>query len=270
MSRQAQDSPLEQRLRALAQEPVPAPRADFEAGLRASFLQPGSEEAPIPSHRPSGPAWTRGGRPAWIAVAITAAAALLLLWLDASGGRGPAAPYWQTEAGATTTLARALAGAESVPAGASALDAHSAEGLHLRLLPGGRLRRVAGGEDEAGPLQLELLSGELLVWTPGDYAGPACEILTEHATVRMTGTAFSVMTDPNLTCVCVEHGSVSVRRPEGGAARHLVPGEHTWIGLDEGSFEHLGPWGDPNTPLGAGETEHLDPLRQFCSQHAGN
>lgn len=236
--------------RSLRAEPRPRADAAFRAELRAAFAS-GFERA-RPAGRPAG----RDRRP-WIVGAVAAAAlvalTLLVVVQDApelrfvplasEGGARAAELAADLNAGRTSTVAEV------------ALEVRTTEGLHVRALPGA----IVAGKVGLATLELAVHAGEILVWTPRDYAGAPLVVETRDTHIAMTGTAFSILVDDALTCVCVLRGAVSVGAQTVGAQERC-------IAFASGAAPRCEAFGAPQSPLGAAEEPHLAPLRDWTRE----
>jgi len=246
-----EDVAVERTLRA---EPRPRADAAFRAELRAAFAS-GFERA-RPAGRHAGRDAGRDRRP-WIVGAVAAAAlvalTLLVVVQDApelrfvpiasEGGARAAALAADLNAGRTSTVAEV------------ALEVRTTEGLHVRALPGA----IVAGKVGVATLELTVRAGEILVWTPRDYAGAPLVVETRDTHIAMTGTAFSILVDNALTCVCVLRGAVSVGAQTVGAQERC-------IAFASGAAPRCEAFGAPQSPLGAGEEPHLAPLRDWTRE----
>ncbi len=130
--------------------------------------------------------------------------------------------------------------------------------LLLELRPGARIR-AERAEDE---LIVQLLEGELYAKTDGAYDGPPLVVRTQDLDLRMVGTSLGVMTNGELTCVCVAHGAVELTTANGREACPASSYYQDWRNLGEvraGTFTELLKV-NPEA-----EGEHIDGLLEFTS-----
>ncbi len=243
---------------------VGAARDAFRAGLRERFVA-GTMEAlvsaprvPVAARRP------RVLRP-W--AAGLAAAALLAIavfaWLPRP--ESPRAPAWTVIA--ATADSTAAAGAVALIDGREiALAALPT----TTVAPGARVELPAGVAMElrlAGTLLLETAPGtwftvptagvasrasvdhgEVRFATGPAFAGTRLTVESPEAIVEVTGTAFVVIAEPHMTCVCVGEGTVHVTS-RGGASADSARGPTTGHDIAAGHRREIYPDGTMSDEL---------------------
>jgi ferric-dicitrate binding protein FerR (iron transport regulator) len=255
---EAEAPPLDPREEARIEEllselPVEAPAPAFRSELRAAFvsgrLATGAEE---PARVEVTPVRRRFPPALW--QLPLAAAAALVLWALFGRGDGQG---WRAGSGGEL-LARALSTGSAFESGEESADAITEDGLHVRLLPGTRLAAARGDE-----LALDVERGEALIWLPPDYEGDLLSVTTPDARLQVTGTALSVMVNDELTCVCVEHGTV---RLESGEA---IEAHSSWRAQRDGGTAMCKAWLPAGTPGAEADAAHQAPLLAFVDERAG-
>jgi len=190
------------------------PDAEFLARLKADFVE-GRLEQRERFRRSTSARW------AWIAVPAAAAALVALALLRGGPGSptgwavlgtsGSGALDWGGRARDLATLA---ADAELAPSATVRVEAGWVEVGRPRVLA---VRLNAGTDadleaprEEALRSEWELRGGEIQVLTGAEFSGRRLSIRTPQGRVEVVGTAFAVLSDGDVTCVCVTEGTARV------------------------------------------------------------
>jgi ferric-dicitrate binding protein FerR (iron transport regulator) len=257
-------SMIEDRLKA-APPPTPA-RAALRDELRARFMRGELVERIVPpvAERTS----TRRGPALRLVLGGLAAAAAL--WIVArillpddpawrgfrADGEGPVVvdgvelvPRDLSELGGAFTKAR------TIESRARRLELVRDDDLAVALMPGTRLEVRSDGSD--GELRFALLEGEVYLKTVAGYRGPSVVVETDHVDMRMTGTVVGVLKNDELSCICVERGTVEAVSRTGKHER-FERDTSNWVGA-EGNFTCC-----PSGDIAAQVPAHIGGLRDFA------
>lgn len=256
-------TPDEQRARdAVRSLDRPRPAPEFRARLREQFTS-GTLESAAPALIYRIP-WHRHALTRWGAVAVSAAAAVLIVALLNR------APAWTLEA---------VRGQGIVLIDGSPVPAVHGEELARRLRSGAFVQLPAGVELEIASrgqiaVQLtagthasvpsapgrwfarrasgEVRSGEIRVTTGAGFRGAELAIETPEARVEVHGTTFAVICEPAGTCVCVMEGELAVGTRGGQGMTKVPAGRRRYVFAD----------GRPEESAEMRHTEHA-PLGDF-------
>lgn len=245
----------EQRRAADAVRELPTPDAspDFRAALRAQFVagefgQAGEDAAP--ARRPRRAASPRPGRAwAWVApLAVAASLAVLVVTMNRT-------PHW--------TISNA--GGAHVMVDGVAMPCDDLDPLQAALRPGCRIQvpdgaqlevvadalalQINGGMDVTLPatpgrwFARDIVSqvggrGTLRIATSEAFEGARYRIETGPTELLVTGTAFSVMSTPDVVCVCVLEGGIAATLPDGTS--HDIPSGGRFTVQREGGAYQVG------------------------------
>lgn len=222
-------TPAERRARDAVRALPEARAADaFRARLEQAFTtgafpEPARRIVPLP--------WYRRGPVAWIAVPVTAAAALMVALLLNTG------PRWELAGAAgagnvlvdgrpipmnhAADLARALRGGARVTVPADAeLTLSNADRMMLLATAGTEfVVPAAPGRWFGREVEASIDRGTLRLSTMAGFAGSRLKVMTPEAAVEVTGSTLAIICEEAGTCVCVLDGGVAV----GARGGDMVP-----------------------------------------------
>lgn len=246
-----QDEPTaEQRLAADAVRALPTPEAssDFRATLRGQFVTGAFEaESEAEARTVRRALRPRPRKKAWaVPLALAASLAILVGVLN----RGSEWSIVSTGGDHVLVDGRAMPCDDLSP-----LQAALRPGCRIEVPDGGQLEVVAdalalqinGGMDVTLPSApgkwffRDVASqvggdGTLRVATGDDFHGATYRLQTGPAELVVTGTAFSVMSNPDYVCICVLEGGIAASLPD-GTIREIPSGGRLTVQRGDGSFD---------------------------------
>lgn len=256
---------------ALAASPEPVASPEFRAGLKERFLSAAAANSPTTSEAP--PAATtapaaprrrpRRARPqsaprrsfAVPAFVGVAAAALLLFFLGpwsaapaaawAPVGYVPGSVYVLNGESVSYSDRDSLVqsfgdGGCQISVNQEPLSVvHLGEGLMLEFPGGTDFKIPPRAESESDLVEIELLSGGLMLSTTDEFQGRVL-VHTPDMTIALTGQLLGVDVYPHGTCLCIVDGEAEMTSSEGSEARHISANSTTFVEREGGDSSKEG------------------------------
>jgi ferric-dicitrate binding protein FerR (iron transport regulator) len=153
----------------------------------------------------------------WWALAPAAAAVLAIALL----ARGPRVPVWTVRAASAESAqvdgrelalepGRSLPGGGKIRVTGGWLEMNLGDMLAMQINAGSEVELPALIEHDPGTLDVHVARGEVLFLTGETFPGTTLNVETPEGRIEVTGTAFALYRDADVTCVCVLEGRARV------------------------------------------------------------